>query len=358
MTPQQQAAMRQALEALESTGLFLHHCWCDVQMNDYSFEKLNKQMEIVDSTLTALRRAIQSGTDVEQQPADEPVGQPIETIRYWLDAYSNPKGDKHFMGHGMVVTLLREYLALRENTRPQPAATNEADELLRYLGLDPQTYRTDGGAINRMKVKAALAHPDEYPRTDSMDAMVGRFLAWKLPQDFYPDSFISFDREKHDAWGGYPNSWPTGTNLLNSQQAKAMLEHVVGTQPSAPAIPEGWKLVPVDALTRWRNAFAEELGAWDIDPPLHHVKTSHDEIDAMLAAAPEQPANNFFKQFETGNMRMPAAQWVGLTFDMIEGCFPSNGGTDEYGQIVLPSVQWLHDFAHTIEAKLREKNVA
>ena len=40
----------------------------------------------------------------------------------------------------------------------------EADELLRYIGLDPQTYRTDGGVINRMKVKAALAHPDEYPR--------------------------------------------------------------------------------------------------------------------------------------------------------------------------------------------------
>ena len=35
------------LEALKSTGLFLHHCWCDVQMNDYSFEKLNQQMAIV-----------------------------------------------------------------------------------------------------------------------------------------------------------------------------------------------------------------------------------------------------------------------------------------------------------------------
>ena len=35
------------LEALKSTGLFLHHCWCDVQMNDYSFEKLNRQMAVV-----------------------------------------------------------------------------------------------------------------------------------------------------------------------------------------------------------------------------------------------------------------------------------------------------------------------
>lgn len=39
------------VEALQSTGLFLHHLWCDVQMNDYSFQKLNEQMEIVDGVL-------------------------------------------------------------------------------------------------------------------------------------------------------------------------------------------------------------------------------------------------------------------------------------------------------------------
>lgn len=55
--------------------------------------------------------------------------------------------------------------------------------------------------------------------------MVNRFLGWKLPQDFYPDSYVSFDREKHDQWGGYPNSWPTGTNLLTADQAKAMFEY-------------------------------------------------------------------------------------------------------------------------------------
>lgn len=38
-------------EALEEAGLFLHHAWCDVQMNDYSFEKLNKTMQIVDAAL-------------------------------------------------------------------------------------------------------------------------------------------------------------------------------------------------------------------------------------------------------------------------------------------------------------------
>ena len=39
------------LEALKSTGLFLHHCWCDVQMNDYSFAKLEQQMQSVDAAI-------------------------------------------------------------------------------------------------------------------------------------------------------------------------------------------------------------------------------------------------------------------------------------------------------------------
>ena len=51
----QMLAQRDALlEALKSTGLFLHHCWCDVQMNDHSFEKLNRQMEIVDAAIKAV----------------------------------------------------------------------------------------------------------------------------------------------------------------------------------------------------------------------------------------------------------------------------------------------------------------
>jgi hypothetical protein len=38
-------------ETLKEAGLFLHHAWCDVQMNECSFEKLNKTMEVVDATL-------------------------------------------------------------------------------------------------------------------------------------------------------------------------------------------------------------------------------------------------------------------------------------------------------------------
>lgn len=63
--------------------------------------------------------------------------------------------------------------------------------------------------------------------SDELQELVNRFLAWKLPTDFYPDCHIHFDREKAEKWG--PQLWPSGTNLLNADQARAMLEHV--TEP-------------------------------------------------------------------------------------------------------------------------------
>ena len=37
-------------------------------------------------------------------------------------------------------------------------------------------------------------------------------------------------------------------------------------------------------IAECRAALAEELSAWDIDPPLHHVKQAHDKCVAWLAA--------------------------------------------------------------------------
>jgi hypothetical protein len=63
------------------------------------------------------------------------------------------------------------------------------------------------------------------------DAMVSRFLGWKLPSDFAPDCGISFDGRKDDEWNKNL-TWPIGTNLFTANQAKAMLEHVLGVAKS------------------------------------------------------------------------------------------------------------------------------
>lgn len=66
------------------------------------------------------------------------------------------------------------------------------------------------------------------------DEMVNRFLAWKLPDDFSPDAGISFDPVFNKGTPYEMRHQPVGTNLLNFEQARVMLEHVlaVADQPA------------------------------------------------------------------------------------------------------------------------------
>jgi len=58
--------------------------------------------------------------------------------------------------------------------------------------------------------------------------MVDRFLCWKLPKNFAPDSGISFTPTKPYEGDEYGNSWwPIGTNLLSAEQAEAMIRHIL-----------------------------------------------------------------------------------------------------------------------------------
>jgi hypothetical protein len=67
--------------------------------------------------------------------------------------------------------------------------------------------------------------------------MVDRFLGWTLPENFYPDGGISFKRLENryhhpEASPFYP--MPSGTNVLDAEQATAMVRHMVeGLPPSS-----------------------------------------------------------------------------------------------------------------------------
>lgn len=57
--------------------------------------------------------------------------------------------------------------------------------------------------------------------------IVERFLNWKLPSDFAPDGGVSFEPIGSK---GTPHEFrrePVGTNLLNYQQAEAMVRHML-----------------------------------------------------------------------------------------------------------------------------------
>lgn len=57
--------------------------------------------------------------------------------------------------------------------------------------------------------------------------MVERFLRWKLPADFDPDDGISFKPMFNEHTDHPMRHEPTGTNLLNYDQALAMVRYIV-----------------------------------------------------------------------------------------------------------------------------------
>lgn len=86
---------------------------------------------------------------------------------------------------------------------------NEAGKTIASYGVAPIIYAHEAPA-------------NEDPR-GRLGPLVDRFLSWRLPANFAPDGGISFDASRVHA-----NHWPTGTNLFDYDQAKTMLQHVLG----------------------------------------------------------------------------------------------------------------------------------
>lgn len=57
--------------------------------------------------------------------------------------------------------------------------------------------------------------------------MVERFLTWKLPADFAPDGGVNFEPIGNKGTQHEYRREPVGTNLLNYQQAEAMVRHML-----------------------------------------------------------------------------------------------------------------------------------
>jgi Phage protein (N4 Gp49/phage Sf6 gene 66) family len=91
-------------------------------------------------------------------------------------------------------------------------------------------------------VEANIAGEHYFTAAEAMgritESMVDRFLAWKLPADFSPDCGISFAKEgefNHPEFGRTKRE-PSGTNLFDANQARAMLEHVIQQAPVHPSM--------------------------------------------------------------------------------------------------------------------------
>ena len=71
---------------------------------------------------------------VASEAAPSTSHEPLESLRYWIAAYSNRASGEHFQGHGMVVKLLRDYEQLLSAAQAAPSTsqplTNEQIEVI------------------------------------------------------------------------------------------------------------------------------------------------------------------------------------------------------------------------------------
>ena len=138
----------------------------------------------------------------------------------------------------------------------------------------------------------ATKHMEEPPALTplNIDEAVNRFLGWKLPENFAPDAGISFKKMFNEHTAHPMRHEPTGTNLLDAVQAKAMLEYVLQgfSHPAASAITKEERDV-IKAAQDWRrqhNDFPEqyadgkEMICWPSDEALCRA------IDALRAKEP------------------------------------------------------------------------
>lgn len=71
-----------------------------------------------------------------------------------------------------------------------------------------------------------------------IEYMVNRFLGWRLPNNFNPDGGIRFEPMGNPGTVHAYKNEPTGTNLLDAEQADAMVRYMIEGLPQAEDDPE------------------------------------------------------------------------------------------------------------------------
>jgi hypothetical protein len=113
------------------------------------------------------------------------------------------------------------------------------------------------------------------------------------------------ERIEREAFAGHGINQTQNRALKALKLARTLLVDIEGYEPSGPSIQALDRVIteascvalPVASaapdnarrvIGLCQKALAEELSAWDIDPPLHHVKEAHEECSAWLSTQQTQ----------------------------------------------------------------------
>jgi hypothetical protein len=175
---------------------------------------------------------------------------------------------------------------------------------------------------------------------------VDKFLPWKLPQHFHPDSFISFDGSKHDTWGGYPNSWPTGTNLFTAEQARGMFEYclLAAVEAQSKELEAAKTTVKTQAENNAEllrtvraqaaklsvlEAFVPDCASWDDAAPVAQPAPQQ-SIKIPTETMEQEFQNHYRRGYEAGKLAQPVAPQQEPVGYYNEGTAPHTRGKIEY----------------------------
>lgn len=120
-------------------------------------------------------------------------------------------------------------------------------------------------------VTALYTRPAAAPAID-IKAAAGKLMGWPLPKDFSPDGGVQFTPPSF--------GWPTGTNLLNVQQAEQMLAYVLDGAAAAPAVPEGSAQEAMTSKWCWWFGDGGRFQIVDTESEAHGEAQSYIDDDA------------------------------------------------------------------------------
>lgn len=130
---------------------------------------------------------------------------------------------------------------MTNDTKPIPAGVlpelPEPVVLMSYGFVEATGFTADQmRAYATEAVKQSLAQPAPAQSVvPDVSEMVNRFLAWKLPKSFCPDAGITFKPYYNENTPWPMKHEPTGTNLFNAVEAKAMFEYCLQGSPPTEA---------------------------------------------------------------------------------------------------------------------------
>ncbi|BEV15093.1 hypothetical protein HBDW_18810 [Herbaspirillum sp. DW155] len=229
---------------------------------------------------------------------------PLDGIQVWIDAYTNAANGPHFMGHGRIVQLLREYLGLRKllaQRTPPPL---------------PETHYNGSGDGSEPLYTTDMLHlyPSQYAASLALPA-------WAVPEGYVlmPRRLTAENGAKAALSGEFSESFSTDCPFCDADEPDMECEICAGSGGFVAPVPVEWDTIKriyekvVEELASSSPTAAQPVDGFKTQPTAEQVAAVHERLEAAGLQKVAQPVA----------FREVAADGTPIT-DWIDGALPPN----------------------------------